>query len=87
MQSLQHDCQQLLPISPCLQFADMSDIDVHLELPKSITLASVALRVQTRPFDNLYFSCTNEYAAVGGMVVRKLTVPTLPHMLPALHGA
>ena len=53
------------------QFAEMSDIDVHLELPKSITLASVALRVQIRPFDDLFFSCTNEFAAVSGMVVRK----------------
>ena len=47
----------------------MSDIDLHLEIPKTITLAPVALRVQSCPYDDLFYECTNEFAAVGGVLV------------------
>jgi len=47
----------------------MSDIDLHLEIPKTITLAPVALRVQSSPYDDLFFESTNEFAAVGGVLV------------------
>mmetsp|Transcript_331 Transcript_331/g.1000 ORF Transcript_331/g.1000 Transcript_331/m.1000 type:complete len:429 (-) Transcript_331:222-1508(-) len=46
----------------------MSDIDLHLEIPKTITLAPVALRVQSSPYDDLFFESTNEFAAVGGVL-------------------
>uniref|UniRef100_A0A061S3N2 Cancer susceptibility candidate protein 1 n=1 Tax=Tetraselmis sp. GSL018 TaxID=582737 RepID=A0A061S3N2_9CHLO len=55
--------------NPRLKVADMSDLGILLEMPKTITLQSVALRIQRRPYDDLFAECTNEFAAVGGLLV------------------
>lgn len=48
-----------------------------MELPKSITVASVALRIQSRPYDDLFYECSNEFAAVGGILVISVALAEL----------
>ncbi|KAK9828512.1 hypothetical protein WJX72_000473 [[Myrmecia] bisecta] len=52
--------------NPRLKSIDMPDIGVALDIPKMLALASIAIRVQQRAFDEFAGKCANGYMAVGG---------------------
>lgn len=67
--------------NPRMKTVEMSQLNLVVEIPKSIALAIVAMRVQHRTGDEFFASCTNQYMAVGGVMYADLL--TLPP--PARH--
>lgn len=62
--------------NPRLKIVEMSQLGLTIDIPKQIALASIAVRVQRRSFDELFHLCQNEYMSVGGVFyVDLLTLP------------
>ncbi|GAX81362.1 hypothetical protein CEUSTIGMA_g8793.t1 [Chlamydomonas eustigma] len=62
--------------NPRMKTVEMPQLNMVVDIPKQIALASVAMRVQHRACDEFYRRCTNEYMAVGGVLYADLL--TLP---------
>jgi cancer susceptibility candidate protein 1 len=68
--------------NPRFKLVDVPELRVSVELPKPLTLATVAVRVIHRAYDTLSPGCNNELTSVGGVcTVDLLTLPPLPKVV------
>lgn len=55
--------------NPRFRTVEYTDLGVTVEIPKPVALASLAVRVQLRAYDERFYSCTNQFMALGGVLL------------------
>jgi len=65
--------------NPRFKQIEVPELHIVAELPKSVALATIAVRLTHRTYCNFHYRCRNELMSVGGVFcVDLLTLPALP---------